>query len=180
MGTDKQIATLAGGCFWCLEAVFDQLRGVESVESGYSGGDVPNPRYEDVCSGETGHAEAVRITFDPQVISYPDLLRVFFSIHDPTTVNRQGADVGTQYRSAIFYHDEAQKQAAEEIVRELTAAKLWENPIVTEITPFANFHIAEKYHQEYFANNPWQPYCRVVVAPKVSKFREQFVDRLKK
>lgn len=180
MGTQKQIATLAGGCFWCLEAVFDDLKGVESVESGYSGGHVPDPSYEDVCTGETGHAEVVQITFDPQVIPFPDLLRVFFSIHDPTTPNRQGADMGTQYRSAIFYHDEEQKKTAETLIRELTEAKLWDNPIVTEVTPFTNFFLAENYHQEYFANNPWQPYCRAVVAPKLAKFRKQFVDRLKK
>lgn len=180
MSIEKQIATLAGGCFWCLEAVFDDLKGVESVESGYSGGRVPEPTYKDVCTGETGHAEVVRVTFDPQVLPFRDLLRVFFSIHDPTTLNRQGADVGTQYRSAIFYHTEEQKAAAQEIIRELSAAKLWDNPIVTEVTPFEKFYPAENYHQEYFANNPWQPYCRAVVAPKVAKFRKQFTDRLKK
>lgn len=175
-----QTAILAGGCFWCLEAVFDDLKGVQSVESGYSGGHVPNPTYKQVCTGSTGHAEVVRVTFDPQVISYRDLLRVFFAIHDPTTLNRQGNDVGTQYRSAIFYLDEEQKRAAEEVIAELTAAQLWPNPIVTEVTPFDAFYMAEDYHQEYFANNPFQPYCMAVVAPKVAKFRKQFVDRLKR
>lgn len=175
-----QTAILAGGCFWCLEAVFDDLKGVQSVESGYSGGHVPNPTYKQVCSGETGHAEVVRVTFDPESISYHDLLKVFFAIHDPTTLNRQGHDVGTQYRSAIFYLDEEQKQAAEEVIRELTDARLWPNPIVTEVTKFDAFYMAEDYHQEYFANHPFQPYCMAVVAPKVAKFRKQFVERLKK
>jgi len=175
-----QTAILAGGCFWCLEAVFDDLKGVESVESGYSGGHVAHPTYKQVCSDTTGHAEVVRVTFDPSVITYRDLLRVFFAIHDPTTLNRQGNDVGTQYRSAIFYLDEEQKRAAEEVIAELTAAQLWPNPIVTEVTPFDTFYIAEDYHQEYFANNPFQPYCMAVVAPKVMKFRKQFVERLKR
>jgi len=180
MSTETQIATLAGGCFWCLEAVFDDLKGVESVESGYSGGHVPNPTYKQVCSDTTGHAEAVRITFDPAVIPYADLLRVFFAIHDPTTLNRQGNDVGTSYRSAIFYHDEEQKKTAEAIIKEFTDAKVWSNPVVTEVTKFDAFYIAEDYHQEYFKKNPYQGYCQVVVAPKVAKFRKQFVERLKK
>jgi peptide-methionine (S)-S-oxide reductase len=180
MTDSTQTATLAGGCFWCLEAVFDDLRGVLSVESGYSGGQTPNPTYRDVCAGVTGHAEVVRIAFDPNLLSFNDLLRVFFSIHDPTTLNRQGADVGTQYRSAIFYHDQTQKQAAEEIIVELQAAQLWPNPIVTEVSPLTNYYPAEDYHQEYFTNNPNQPYCAAVVAPKVTKFRKQFVERLKK
>ena len=180
MSTENQIATLAGGCFWCLEAVFDDLKGVESVESGYSGGHVPNPTYKQVCSDATGHAEAVRITFDPAVISYADLLRVFFAIHDPTTLNRQGNDVGTSYRSAIFYHDEEQKKTAEAIIKEFTDAKVWSNPVVTEVTKFDAFYIAEDYHQEYFKKNPYQGYCQVVVAPKVAKFRKQFMERLKK
>ncbi len=180
METKIQQATLAGGCFWCLEAVFDDLKGVLSVESGYSGGATENPSYKAVCTGLTGHAEVVRVEFDPQQISFDDLLRVFFSIHDPTTLNRQGADVGTQYRSAIFYHDEAQKQAAERTIAELNAADLWPNPIVTEVSPLLNYYPAEDYHQEYFANNPSQPYCAAVVAPKVAKFRKQFLDRLKK
>jgi peptide-methionine (S)-S-oxide reductase len=180
MNTKTEQATLAGGCFWCLEAVFDDLKGVLAVESGYSGGTLDNPSYQAVCTGATGHAEVVRIEFDPQVISFADLLRVFFSIHDPTTLNRQGADVGTQYRSAIFYHDESQKQAAEEIIRELGTADLWPNPIVTEVSPLVNYYPAEEYHQEYFANNPAQPYCAAVVAPKVAKFRKQYLERLKK
>ncbi len=180
MGTGNQMATLAGGCFWCLEAVFDDLKGVQSVESGYSGGHVPNPTYKLVCSDTTGHAEVVRITFDPSVITYADLLRVFFAIHDPTTLNRQGNDVGTSYRSAIFYHDEEQKETAESIIKEISDARIWPNPIVTEVTKFDAFYLAEDYHQEYFANNANQPYCRMVVAPKVAKFRKQFVERLKK
>lgn len=175
-----QTATLAGGCFWCLEAVFDDLRGVESVGSGYSGGHVPNPTYKQVCSDTTGHAEAVNISFDPAVISYADLLRVFFAIHDPTTLNRQGNDVGTSYRSAIFYHDEDQKKTAESIIKEISDAKIWPNPIVTEVTKFDEFYLAEDNHQEYFKNNPYQGYCQVIIAPKVAKFRKQFVERLKK
>jgi peptide-methionine (S)-S-oxide reductase len=180
MDMNRETATLAGGCFWCLEAVFDELKGVESVESGYSGGQVANPSYRAVCTGTTGHAEAVRITFDRAVISYEDLLRVFFATHDPTTLNRQGADVGTQYRSAIFYYSPEQKAAAEKIIGEINAAGIWGRPIVTEVTPFKEFFVAEDYHQEYFANNPYQPYCMAVVAPKVIKFRKQFVELLKK
>jgi peptide-methionine (S)-S-oxide reductase len=177
---EKQIATLGGGCFWCVEAVFDQLKGVESVESGYSGGWLPNPGYKIVCTGTTGHAEVVQVAFDPSVIDYADILRIFFAVHDPTTLNRQGADTGTQYRSVIFYHSDEQKQTAEAVIRELTEQKLWANPIVTEIAKFEKFYLAEDYHQEYFANNPYQPYCQAVVAPKVTKFRKQFLDRLKK
>ena len=180
MGKQNEIATLAGGCFWCLEAVFDELKGVESVESGYSGGHVESPSYAQVCDGDTGHAEVVQVTFDPQVLSYRDLLKVFFTIHDPTTLNRQGNDVGTQYRSAIFYHDEGQKKVAEEVMREISGAGIWDAPIVTEVRPFDKFFIAEDYHQEYFKNNPFQGYCRVVIAPKVTKFRHQFAERLKK
>jgi peptide-methionine (S)-S-oxide reductase len=180
MSNENQIATLAGGCFWCLEAVFDELKGVESVESGYSGGHVPNPTYQQVCSETTGHAEAVRITFDSSVITYADLLRVFFAIHDPTTLNRQGNDVGTSYRSVIFHHNDEQKKTAEAVIKEISDAKLWPNPIVTEVTKFDAYYSAEDYHQEYFVNNANQPYCRVVVAPKVAKFRKQFMDRLKK
>jgi peptide-methionine (S)-S-oxide reductase len=178
--SNLQKATLAGGCFWCLEAVFDELNGVVSVESGYSGGHVDNPSYKAVCTGMTGHAEVVQVTFDSSVLSFRDLLTVFFTIHDPTTLNRQGADVGTQYRSAIFYHDEAQRADAEAVIRELTESKLWPNPIVTEVTKFEKFYMAEDYHQEYFASNPYQPYCMAVVAPKVVKFRKHFVERLKK
>jgi peptide-methionine (S)-S-oxide reductase len=174
------MATLAGGCFWCLEAVYDQLRGVEDVVSGYSGGRRPNPSYEQVCSGATGHAEVVQLTFDPAVISFRDILGVFFAIHDPTTLNRQGNDVGTQYRSAIFYHSPEQKAIAEQVIAELNAAGLWPRPIVTQVTPLEAFYPAEEYHQEYFARNPTQGYCQAVVAPKVAKFRKQFLDRLKK
>jgi peptide-methionine (S)-S-oxide reductase len=180
MGNQLEVATLAGGCFWCLEAVFDELKGVESVESGYSGGHVPNPSYAQVCDDNTGHAEVVRVTFDPQVISYHDLLKVFFTIHDPTTLNRQGNDVGTQYRSAIFYHSPEQKATAEQVIQELTEAHLWDHPIVTEVTPFKQFYMAEDYHQEYFKNNPFQGYCRAIIAPKVAKFRQKFVEQLKK
>ncbi|MBI5933154.1 MAG: peptide-methionine (S)-S-oxide reductase MsrA [Chloroflexi bacterium] len=180
MNANHQIATLAGGCFWCLEAVFDELNGVVSVESGYAGGHVDNPSYKAICTGTTGHAEVVQVTFDGSVLSYRDLLTVFFTIHDPTTLNRQGADEGTQYRSAIFYHDEAQRADAEAVIRELTEARLWPNPIVTEVAKFEKFYVAEDYHQEYFANNPYQPYCMAVVAPKVVKFRKHFLDKLKK
>ncbi len=178
--TRKDIATLAGGCFWCLEAVFDEMKGVESVESGYMGGHTPNPAYQEVCDGGTGHAEVVRLTFDPAVVSFKELLEVFFVIHDPTTLNRQGNDVGTQYRSAIFYHSPQQKAAAEEVIARLNAAKLWDHPIVTEVAPASTFHVAEGHHQEYFAHNPYQPYCQLVVAPKVRKFRKRFLDRVKK
>jgi peptide-methionine (S)-S-oxide reductase len=177
---NKQIATLAGGCFWCLEAVFRELRGVDKVEAGYSGGHVPDPSYHQVCSGTTGHAEVVRITFDPQIISFRELLEVFFTIHDPTTLNRQGADVGTQYRSAIFYHTAAQKEIAEQVMAELNEAHLWRDPIVTDVTPFSKFYRAEDYHQEYYLNNPAQPYCRVVIEPKVAKFRKQYLAKLKR
>jgi peptide-methionine (S)-S-oxide reductase len=175
----RETATLAGGCFWCLEAVYDQLRGVKDVVSGYAGGRRPNPTYEQVCTGATGHAEVVQVTFDPQEISYRDILGVFFAIHDPTTLNRQGADVGTQYRSAIFYHSAEQKALAEEMIAELGASGIWPRPIVTQVTPFEAFYPAEDYHQEYFARNPTQGYCQAIVAPKVAKFRKQFLDRLK-
>jgi len=177
--TDQAIATLGGGCFWCLEAVFVELQGVETVVSGYAGGKRPNPTYEQVSTGATGHAEVIQITFDPAVISYQDILEIFFSIHDPTTLNRQGADVGTQYRSIIFYHDEGQKAAAEAAIRALSAAKTWPNPIVTEVVPFEAFYKAETYHQEFFKKNPQQGYCRVVISPKVSKFRKAFSTKLK-
>jgi len=178
MGT--QIATLAGGCFWCLEAVFDEVKGVQSVESGYAGGHVENPSYRAVCTGMTGHAEAVQITFDPDIVSYRDLLNVFFGIHNPTTLNRQGADVGTQYRSAIFYHDDEQKKIAEEVIKDLEAQNIWDHPIVTTLEKMNAFYVAEDYHQEYFVNNRFQPYCMAVVAPKVSKFRKHYMDMLKK
>jgi peptide-methionine (S)-S-oxide reductase len=176
----KAIATLAGGCFWCLEAVFDGMKGVECVESGYMGGSSANPTYEQVCGGDTGHAEVARVTFDPAIVSFKELLEVFFVIHDPTTLNRQGNDIGTQYRSAIFYHTPQQKADAEEVIARLDAAKLWSSPIVTELTPASTFYMAEGYHQEYFARNPYQPYCQAVVAPKVAKFRRHFLEKLKK
>ncbi len=175
-----EVATLAGGCFWCLEAVYDELQGVSSVVSGYAGGHVNNPTYSEVCSGTTGHAEVIQLTFDPSIISYRDLLDVFFTIHDPTTLNRQGADVGTQYRSAIFYHTADQKATAAATIAELDSAHLWGNPIVTEVVPISNYSTAEDYHQEYYVNNRMQPYCMVVVAPKVSKARKKFVEKLKK
>lgn len=175
----REVATLAGGCFWCLEAVYEQLRGVEKVESGYAGGHVPDPTYRQVTTGKTGHAEVVQITYDPAVVSFRELLEVFFTIHDPTTLNRQGADVGTQYRSAIFYHDEDQRQVAEEVIREIEAAAIWDDPIVTEVSPLDAFYKAEDYHQEYYRNNPYQPYCQVVIAPKVSKFRQKYLANLK-
>jgi peptide-methionine (S)-S-oxide reductase len=175
----QEVATLAGGCFWCLEAVFDQVQGVLHVESGYSGGTTRNPTYQEVCTGRTGHAEVVQVTFDPQQITFRELLEIFFTIHDPTTLNRQGADVGTQYRSAIFYHTPEQRQTAEQVIAELTAERLYDAPIVTEVAPFSGFYEAEPYHQEYFANNPNQPYCRAVVAPKVAKFRAKFRERMK-
>ena len=175
-----EIATLAGGCFWCLEAVYDQMKGVVSVESGYMGGRNANPTYTDVCSGATGHAEVVRITFDPKLASYKDLLNVVFVIHDPTTRNRQGNDEGTQYRSAIFYHSPEQKGIAEAVISELSAERLYSDPIVTEVSPAGAFYVAEGYHQEYFQRNPQQPYCQFVVAPKVAKFRKTFLDRLKR
>jgi peptide-methionine (S)-S-oxide reductase len=175
----QETATLAGGCFWCLEAVFEQLRGVERVESGYIGGRVANPSYEDVCTGTTGHAEAVQVTFDPAVISYRELLEVFFAIHDPTTLNRQGADVGTQYRSAIFYHTPEQRQIAETLIAELNSEKVWDRPIVTEVVPAETFYRAEDYHQGYFRGHPSQGYCQVVIAPKVAKLRKHFTAKLR-
>jgi peptide-methionine (S)-S-oxide reductase len=180
MEMTQEIATLGGGCFWCLEAVYDQLKGVEDVVSGYAGGHIANPDYERVCTGMTGHAEVVQITFDPEIVSFKEILRVFFTIHDPTTLNRQGADVGTQYRSVIFYHSPAQKAAAEQVIAELGSAAIWDAPVVTEVTPFDEFYPAEDYHQEYFERNPGQGYCRVVIAPKVAKFRKLYLDRLKK
>ncbi|MBA2346567.1 MAG: peptide-methionine (S)-S-oxide reductase MsrA [Rubrobacter sp.] len=174
-----EVATLGGGCFWCLEAVYEELRGVVKVESGYSGGHVPNPTYRQVCSETTGHAEVVHVTFDPDVLTFRDILDVFFTIHDPTTLNRQGADVGESYRSVIFYHDEKQKLIAEEIITELDAKRIWRNPIVTGVTPFDEFYVAENYHQEYFRNNAYQPYCQVIIAPKVAKFRKEHLERLK-
>jgi peptide-methionine (S)-S-oxide reductase len=174
-----QTAILGGGCFWCLEAVFDRLTGVQSVESGYSGGSVDNPTYEQVCSGRTGHVEVARVTFDPTELSYRDLLDVFFTIHDPTTPNRQGNDVGTQYRSVIFYTSEEQRKEAERAIAGLNASRTWPNPVVTTVEPALKFFLAENYHQEYYANNPAQPYCRFVVEPKVKKFMKSFPQKMK-
>ena len=175
----KEIATLGGGCFWCLEAVYYELNGVEQVESGYAGGAMPNPSYEAVCSGTTGHAEVIQVTFDPQVVSFKEILEVFFTIHDPTTLNRQGADVGTQYRSAIFYHTPEQQATAAQVIQELTAAGLWKSPIVTEIVPLTAFYRAEDYHQEFFQQHPEQLYCQFVISPKIAKFRKAFLAKLK-
>lgn len=174
-----QTAVLGGGCFWCLEAVFDNLQGVKSVESGYMGGRLPRPAYRQVCEGNTGHAEIVRITFDADEISFPELLDVFFTIHDPTTLNRQGNDVGTQYRSVIFYMSDEQRRDAEKAIAALTAARTYSEPILTAIEPAGEFFMAEDYHQEYFANNSYQPYCQFVVAPKVKKFQQKFAERVK-
>jgi peptide-methionine (S)-S-oxide reductase len=174
-----EIATLAGGCFWCLDAVYRQLNGVIKVVSGYSGGSVPNPSYELVCTDTTGHAEVVQITFDPKVLSFRDLLEVFFTIHDPTTLNRQGGDVGKQYRSAVFYHTPEQKATTDQVIADIQAEGVWPDPIVTEVTPFKNFYPAEAYHQDYFTNNPNQGYCRIIIAPKVAKFRHKYLERLK-
>ena len=179
MTTNREVATLAGGCFWCLEAVFLEVKGVEKVVSGYSGGHDPNPDYHEVCSGSTGHAEVVQVTFDPSVLSYRDVLNVFFSIHDPTTLNRQGHDAGTQYRSAIFTHSVEQDRVARQVIDELAAEKVFDDPIVTQVEAAGPFYPAEEYHQNYFARNPEQPYCRAVVAPKVAKFRKQHLERLR-
>ena len=176
----REVTTIAGGCFWCLQPIFQELRGVEKVEVGYSGGRLANPSYEAVCTDTTGHAEAVQITFDPQTIPLVDILRIFFSVHDPTTLSRQGADSGTQYRSAIFYHSPEQEKVARQVIAEVNEAEIWRHPIVTEVKPAGPFYRAEEYHQDYFRKNPTAGYCRVVVAPKVAKFRKQFADRLKK
>jgi peptide-methionine (S)-S-oxide reductase len=177
--TAVETATLAGGCFWCLEAAFQELKGVESVESGYSGGTVPNPSYEAVCTGRTGHAETVQVRFDPSVISFRDLLEVFFTIHDPTTLNRQGPDHGTQYRSAVFYHSPDQKATAEQVIAALEAEKIWDQPIVTQVAPLEAFYPAEEYHRDYFRRNPGQGYCQIVIAPKVAKVRKAYFEKLK-
>ncbi len=177
---DREVITLGGGCFWCVEAIFDELKGVITVESGYSGGSVTNPSYEQVCTGRTGHAEVVQITFDPKVVALEALLNIFLTVHDPTTLNRQGADVGTQYRSVIFYRNESQKAAAERAIKEIQSAGLWNAPIVTELAPFKAFYKAEDYHQRYFELNGRQPYCRMVIEPKVAKFREHYRTLLKK
>jgi peptide-methionine (S)-S-oxide reductase len=176
----KETVTLGGGCFWCIEPIFDDLKGVEEVKSGYSGGSVADPTYRQVCTGNTGHAEVIEVLFDPTIISLKELLEVFFTVHDPTTLNRQGADVGTQYRSVILYRTPEQKATAEQVIKEIQAAKIWNGPIVTELSPFKTFYVAEDYHQEYFKLNGTQPYCRFVIAPKVAKFRQHFRDKLKK
>ena len=180
MAGKTETATLGGGCFWCLDAVFRDLRGVESVVSGYAGGRVENPSYRDVCSGTTGHAEVIQVTFNPDVISFRDLLDVFFTIHDPSTLNRQGADTGTQYRSVILYHSPEQRATAQEAIDELEREHVWDAPIVTELAPFTAFFRAERYHQDYYANNPDQAYCQIVIAPKVAKFRKRHLERLAK
>ncbi len=177
---EYEVATLGAGCFWCSEAIFQRLEGVVKVESGYSGGTVKNPTYEEVCTGRTGHAEVIQVTFDPKIISFKELLDVFWKTHDPTTLNRQGNDRGTQYRSAVFYHSEEQKKIAEEYKKELEAAKVWDDPIVTEITRFDAFYKAENYHQDYYNQNSYQPYCMVIINPKLNKFRKEFSKRLKK
>ena len=175
---EPEVATLGGGCFWCLEAVYRDVRGIERVVSGYAGGQTPHPSYEQVCSGRTGHAEVVQVTFDPRVVSYRELLEVFFTIHDPTTPNRQGADVGTQYRSIVLYHSPEQERAAREVIEELEANRVWDAPIVTRVEPLEAFYPAEEYHQRYFERNPNQPYCQIVIAPKVAKFRQKYLARL--
>jgi peptide-methionine (S)-S-oxide reductase len=180
MNKSQEITTLGGGCFWCLEAVFSELRGVENVVSGYSGGSVPNPSYQQICTGATGHSEVVQITFDPDIISFKDLLEIFLTIHDPTTLNRQGADVGTQYRSVIFYHTKEQEIVAREVIKEFEISKIWRAPIVTELAPFKIFYPAEEYHQKYFKRNPDQMYCSVVISPKLAKFRKRYFTKLKK
>ena len=182
MSPDAQleVATLAGGCFWCVEPAFDELRGVHDVVSGYTGGHVPGPSYEQVCQETTGHAEAVKVSFDPAEVSYREILQVFFTVHDPTTLNRQGADVGTRYRSAIFYHSPEQRKVAEEVIAEMEREAVWDDPIVTKLEPASDFYVAEEYHQEYFERNPGQPYCRVVIEPKVAKFRRKYAERLKR
>jgi peptide-methionine (S)-S-oxide reductase len=175
-----EAATLGGGCFWCIEAAFNEIMGVVNVESGYAGGELASPTYEQVCTGTTGHAEVVQVTFDPHIISFREILEIFFASHDPTTLNRQGADVGNQYRSVIFYHNEEQKQAAEQAIAELNAAKIWDNPIVTQVEPFKNFYKAEDYHRKYFSRHPEAVYCRIVVAPKIAKLRKKYREKLKK
>jgi peptide-methionine (S)-S-oxide reductase len=177
--SEMEITTLAGGCFWCLEAVYLEMEGVSKVASGYMGGRLPNPTYEQVCGGKTGHAEVVQVTFDPSVTSFRELLEVFFTIHDPTTLNRQGNDVGTQYRSAIFYHSSEQQQIAREVIQELEAEKLWDGPFVTEVEPASEFYPAENYHQDYYKRNTQQPYCMFVVRPKVQKFRSKFAEKMR-
>jgi peptide-methionine (S)-S-oxide reductase len=175
-----EVATLGGGCFWCIEATFNEIRGVTNVESGYAGGELASPTYEQVCTGTTGHAEVVQVTFDPSIISFREILQIFFTVHDPTTPNRQGADVGTQYRSVIFYNNDKQKKVAEQVIAELNASKAWDNPIVTQVEPFKHFYKAEEYHRKYFDRHPESAYCRVVIAPKIFKLRKKYREKLKK
>ncbi|WP_455368856.1 peptide-methionine (S)-S-oxide reductase MsrA [[Eubacterium] cellulosolvens] len=175
-----ELATLGGGCFWCLEAIYNELKGIIKVESGYSGGTVPNPTYEQVCTGITGHAEVIQITYNPNIITFKEILRIFFTMHDPTTLNRQGNDKGTQYRSIILYHNQNQKQTSEQVINEITQEKIWTNPIVTQSEPYQKFYKAENYHQEYYKNNPEQSYCRIIIEPKISKLRKKYFDKLKK
>jgi peptide-methionine (S)-S-oxide reductase len=176
---NKEMATLAGGCFWCLEAIFKEVKGIEKAMSGYSGGTTVDPSYNEVCSGTTGHAESVQITFDPSIISFNEILSIFFTVHDPTTLNRQGPDIGTQYRSAIFYHNEEQRTIAEQLIRDLNSSNGWGAPIVTEVKPFQKFYPAEEYHQSYYERNPEKAYCSVVIAPKLAKFRKQYLKKEK-
>lgn len=175
-----EVSTLGGGCFWCLEAIYNELKGIVKVESGYAGGTVPNPTYKQVCTGTTGHAEVIQITFNPKIINFKEILQIFFTMHDPTTLNRQGNDVGTQYRSIILYHNQTQKQTAEQLINEITQEKIWNNPIVTEIEPYQTFYKAEDYHQGYYKNNPEQYYCKIIIAPKIAKLRKQYFEKLKK
>jgi peptide-methionine (S)-S-oxide reductase len=175
----EEVATLAGGCFWCMEAVFKEVKGVQRVLSGYTGGKKENPTYEEVCSDKTGHAEAIDITFFPEIISFREILEIFFSVHDPTTLNRQGHDTGSQYRSAIFYHDEGQKTIAQQVIKEINDAHIWDGPVITELKPFTKFHSAEEYHRNYFELHPQQSYCQVIIAPKVARFRQKWSGKLK-
>ena len=174
-----EVATLGGGCFWCIEAAFNEIRGVVNVESGYAGGELASPTYEQVCTGTTGHAEVVQVIFDPDIISFKEILEIFFTAHDPTTLNRQGADVGNQYRSVIFYHNEKQKEIAEQVIEELNAAEVWDNSIVTQVEPFKNFYKAEEYHRKYFDRHPEAAYCKIVIAPKIAKLRKKYREKLK-
>ncbi len=175
-----EVATLGGGCFWCVEAAFNEMRGVLNVESGFAGGELASPTYEQVCTGTTGHAEVVQVTFDPNIITFKEILEIFFTVHDPTTLNRQGADVGNQYRSVIFYHKKKQKEVAEQVIAELDAARIWNNPIVTHVEPFKDFYKAEEYHRRYFYRHTKAPYCRIVIAPKIAKLRKKYKEKLKK
>jgi len=177
---NQLVATLGGGCFWCLEAIYNELKGIIKVESGYTGGPVPNPTYKQVCTGTTGHAEVIQITYDPNIITFKEILQIFFTMHDPTTLNRQGNDVGTQYRSIILYHNQNQKKTTDQVINEITQARIWNAPIITQIIPYNIFYKAEEYHQEYYKKNPEQSYCRIIIAPKIAKLRKQYFEKLKK